>query len=65
MSGPTTAKQPASLIVSNARNPVPYFSTVIATEWRIFVPPLRIAYSRPPPDEMSILPLHRSTLLLI
>ncbi len=65
MTGSPTAKQSASLMVSNARDLVPYFSTAIVTEWRTFVPPLRIAYSRPPPDELSILPLHRSTLLLI
>jgi hypothetical protein len=65
MTGPTTAKQSASPMVSNVRNPVPYFSTVIGTEWRIFVPPLPLAYSRPPPGEISISPLHRSTLLLI
>ena len=65
MTGSLTAKQSASLMVSNARGPVPYFSTVIVTEWRTFVPPLPLAYSRPPPDEMSILLAHRSTLLLI
>jgi len=65
MSGPTTAKQSTSSIVSNGRSPVPYFPTVTVTEWRTFVPPLPLAYSRPPPGEMSISPLHRSTLLLI
>ena len=65
MTGPATAKQSASLMVSKARDLVPYFSTAIVTEWRTFVPPLPLAYSRPPPDEMSILPAHRSTLLLI
>ena len=65
MTGPTTAKQSASVMVSNARDLVPYFSTTIVTEWRTFVPPLPLVYSRPPPDELSILPLHRSTLLLI
>gem|GEM_PF-1997489 len=65
MSGPTTVKQSTSSMASNARSPVPYFSTVIVTEWRIFVPPLALAYSRPPPGEISISPLHRSTLLLI
>jgi hypothetical protein len=65
MTGPATAKQSASLMVSNARDLVPYFSTAIITEWRTFVPPIPLAYSRPPPDELSVLPLHRSTLLLI
>jgi hypothetical protein len=65
MTGPATAKQSASLTVSNARDLIPYFSTAIVREWRTFVPPLPLAYSRPPPDELSILPLHRSTLLLI
>jgi len=65
MSGPTTAKQSTSSMASNAQSPVPYFPTVIVTEWRIFVPPLALAYSRPPPGEMSISPPHRSTLLLI
>jgi hypothetical protein len=63
--GSATAKQSASLMVSNARDLVPYLSTTVVREWRTFVPPLPLAYSRPPPDEMSILPLHRSTLLLI
>lgn len=65
MSGPTTAKQSTSSMASNARSPIPYFPTVMVTERRIFVPPLALAYSRPPPGEMSISPLHRSTLLLI
>jgi len=65
MTGPATAKQSASLMVSNVRDLVPYFSTAIVREWRTFVPPLPLAYSRPPPDEMSILPAYRSTLLLI
>src|SRR6266480_7236128 len=65
MTGPATAKQSASLVVSNVRDLVSYFSTTIVREWRTFVPPLPLAYSRPPPDEMSILPAHRSTLLLI
>ena len=65
LAGSVTAKQSASLIVSNARDLVPYCSTVTASEWRMFVRPLPLAYSRPPPDELSILPLHRSTLLLI
>jgi hypothetical protein len=65
MAGSVTAKQSASLMVSNARDLVPYFSTAIVRGWRTFVPPLPLAYSRPPPDEMSILPAHRSTLLLI
>jgi hypothetical protein len=65
MAGPTTAKYSASLMVSNARNLILCFSTVVATEWWTFVPPLPLAYSRPPPGEISISPLHRSTLLLI
>jgi hypothetical protein len=65
MTGSVTAKQSASLMVSNARDLVPYFPTAIVRKWRTFVPPLPLVYSRPPPDEMSILPAHRSTLLLI
>jgi hypothetical protein len=65
MTGPTTAKQSTSPIVSNARNLILCFSTSIATDWHTFVPPLPLAYSRPPPGETSISPLHRSTLLLI
>ncbi len=65
VTGPTTTKQSPSPMVSNVRNSVPYFSTAIATEWRTFAPPLLFAYSRPPPGEISISPLHRSTLLLI
>jgi len=65
MSAPTTAKQSTSSIVSNGRSAVPYFPTVTVKEWRIFVPPLPLVYSRPPPGEISISPLHRSALLLI
>jgi len=65
MSGPTTAKQSTSSIVSNGRRPVPYFPTVIVTEWRTFVPPLPFSYSRPPPHEKSRSPVDSSTLLLI
>ena len=65
MTGPATAKQSASLVVSNARDLVPYCSTATVTEWRAFVPPLLLAYSRPPPDELSIPFVDRSTLLLI
>ncbi len=65
MTGPTTAKQSASLMVSNARDLVPYFSTANVTKWRTFVPPLPLVYSRPPPDELSIPLVRRSTLLLI
>ena len=64
VSGPPTVKQSTST-ASNARSLVPYFSTVIVTEWRIFVSPLALVYSRPPPGEIAISPLHRSTLLLI
>ena len=63
--GSVMAKQSMSLIVSNERQASPYFSTAVVTEWRTFVPQIPLAYSRPPPDEMSILPAHRSTLLLI
>ncbi len=65
MFGPATAKQSASLMVSTARDLVPYFSTAIVREWRTFVPPLPLVYSRPPPDELSIPLVRRSTLLLI
>jgi hypothetical protein len=65
ISGPATAKQSLSGTFSNERQIVAYFPTVITTEWRTFVAQMPLAYSRPPPDEMSILPAHRSTLLLI
>jgi len=65
MTGPAAAKPSASLMVSNARDLVPYCSTATVTEWRTFVPPLPLDYSRPPPGEVSILPLHRSPPLLI
>lgn len=65
ISGPATAKQSASLVVSNARQVAVYFPTAITAEWRTFVPRLPLAYSRPPPTGISILPFHRSTLLLI
>jgi hypothetical protein len=65
ISGPATAKPSASLMVSNARDLVPYCSRATVTEWRTFVPPLLLAYSRPPPDELSIPLVDRSTLLLI
>ena len=63
--GSMTAKQSPLLMVSNTRDLVPYFSTTVASVWRTFVPPLPLAYSRPPPDEVSFLPLDTSTLLLI
>jgi hypothetical protein len=63
LTGSLTAKQSAALMVSNARDLVPYFSTAIVREWRTFVPQIPLAYSRPPPDKLSH--LHRSTLLLI
>src|SRR5215216_6271226 len=50
MTGPATAKESASVMVSTARDLVPYFSTASITEWRTFVPPLPLVYSRPPPD---------------
>jgi len=65
MTGPATAKQSASVMISRARDLVPHFSTATASEWRTFVPPLPLAYSRPPPGEISISPFYRSTLLLI
>jgi hypothetical protein len=63
--GSVMAKQSMSLIVSNQRQASPYFSTAVVTEWRTFVPPLPLVYSRPPPGEISISQLDRSTLLLI
>ena len=65
VSGPATAKQSVSCALSTERQVAGYFSTVTAMEWRIFVPQIPLAYSRPPPGRMSILPAHRSTLLLI
>lgn len=65
VTGSPTAKQSVSCALPTERQVVGYFSTVTATEWRTFVPQIPLAYSRPPPDEMSILPTHRSTLLLI
>jgi hypothetical protein len=44
-------------------SPIP--AEVSARRSDIFVPRPTIVHSRPPPDEMSILPLHRSPLLLI
>ena len=61
ISGFGTAKQSASLIVSNAKQFVVYFPIVIIGEWRTFVPRLPLAYSRPPPEAM-ILRLDRSAL---
>jgi len=63
--GSTTPKQSPLLVVSSTPDVVPFLSTTVASVWRTFVPPLRLAYSRPPPDEISILPLDSSTLLLI
>ena len=65
ISGPATAKQSASLVTSNAKQLIACFPTTIIAEWRTFVPRLPLAYSRPPPEATSILPFHRSTLLLI
>jgi hypothetical protein len=65
ISGPATAKQSISCTPHNGRQVAAYFSSVITTEWRTFVPQIPLAYSRPPPGEMSIPPAHRSTLLLI
>ena len=62
MSGPITAKQSTSSIVSNGRSPVPYFPTVTVTEWRTFVPSLPLAYSRPPPGDIWIVRLDRPAL---
>jgi hypothetical protein len=63
--GPETAKDSSSPTIGNATQLVFHLSTTIATEYRTFVPPLPLVYSRPPPDKLSMLPLHRSTLLLI
>jgi len=63
--GVATAKDSSSPTISNATQLVFHLSTAIATECRTFVPQLPLAYSRPPPGEISISPLHRSTLLLI
>jgi hypothetical protein len=65
VSGSMTAKQSPLLTVSNTRDLVLYFSTTVVSAWRTFVPPPRIAYSRPPPHETSICPLDSSALLLI
>jgi hypothetical protein len=63
--GPATAKDSSSPTIGNATQLVFDFSTAIATEYRTFVPQLPLAYSRPPPGEISISQLDRSTLLLI
>jgi hypothetical protein len=63
--GSTTPKQSPLLVVSNTPDVVPFFSTTVVSAWRTFVPPPRIAYSRPPPDETSNCPLDSSVLLLI
>ncbi len=63
--GSTTPKQSPLLVVSNTPDVVPFCSTTVVSVWRAFVPPPRIAYSRPPPDETSICPLDSSALLLI
>jgi hypothetical protein len=63
--GPATAKDSSSPTIGNATQLVFHLSTAIATEYRTFVPQLPLAYSRPPPDEISISQLDRSTLLLI
>ena len=63
--GPATTKQSVARTLTRDRQVAVYFSTVIATGWRTFVPQIPLAYSRPPPGRMSILPAHRSTLLLI
>jgi hypothetical protein len=63
--GHATTKQSGARTLTPERQIAVYFSIVITTEWRTFVPQMPLAYSRPPPDEMSILPAHRSTLLLI
>ena len=65
ITGPATAKQSSSPVVSNPLTLVPHFSPAIAAARWTFVPPLPFPYSRPPPGEISISPLHRSTLLLI
>jgi hypothetical protein len=65
ISGPATAKQSVSCALLTERQVAKYFSTIAAAQWQTFVPQLPVAYSRPPPDEISFLPAHRSTLLLI
>jgi hypothetical protein len=65
MTGSTTTNQSLLLTVSNTRDEVLYISTTHTSVWRTFVAPLPLAYSRPPPDEISILPVESSTLLLI
>jgi hypothetical protein len=65
VTGSTTAKESLSLMVSKTRDLVSYSSTTVVSVWRTFVPPLPLAYSRPPPDEISVSPLDSSTLLLI
>jgi hypothetical protein len=64
-SGPATAKQSVSRTFIHERQVAVYFLTVVATDWRKFVPPLPLVYSHPPPDELSIPLVRRSTLLLI
>jgi hypothetical protein len=64
-SGPATTKQSVARTLAPERQGAVYFSAVIAAEWRTFVPQMLLAYSRPPPGRMSILPAHRSTPLLI
>jgi hypothetical protein len=63
--GPPTAKDSSSPTIGNATQLVFHLSTAVATEYRTFVPQLPLAYSRPPPGEISISQLDRSTLLLI
>src|SRR6266567_9560606 len=65
VSGPATAKQSVSCTLHNERQVAVYFSSVITTEWHTFVPQMPLAYSRPPPEELSIPLVDRSTLLLI
>ena len=65
VTGSMTAMQSPLLMVSKTPDVVSYFSTTVASVWWTFVPPLPLAYSRPPPDELSIPLVDRSTLLLI
>src|SRR4029453_7352831 len=61
VTGSTTAKESLCLLVSKTRDLVSYSSTTVVSVWRTFVPPLRLAYSRPPPDEKTKLTLSRHT----
>ena len=59
LSGPATTKLSVSRTFIHERQVAVYFLTVVATDWRIFVPPPPLDYSRPPPGEISIVRLDR------